>query len=172
MTNVQPHPARQEVSKLLGDCEIRRQRRSGPGGQHRNKVETGIYIRHLPTGIEANATEHRSQESNRKSAVERLRRKLAVAVRQPVDAQQMPSALWTSRLAKDKRIECSANHEDLAPLVAEAMDFLAAEAWDLRAAAHRLHCTSSQLLKLLRKHPAAMTALNAARTAIGLGALR
>ena len=53
-----------------------------------------------------------------------------------------------------------------------ALDFLGAASWDHSAAANRLNCTSSQLLKLLRKEPAAMISLNLSRKSIGLGALR
>ena len=76
------HPASLDIETLISDCEIRRQRRSGPGGQHRNKVETAIFIKHLPTGIEAGATERRSQEQNRLRAIGRLRLKLAVEHRE------------------------------------------------------------------------------------------
>ena len=51
-------------------------RSSGPGGQRKNKTETAIRLRHLPSGITVNATEHRSQAQNRKLAFERLRDRL------------------------------------------------------------------------------------------------
>lgn len=40
---------------------------SGPGGQHRNKTESCVIMRHLPTGIEAKAS-MKSQHQNKKTA--------------------------------------------------------------------------------------------------------
>ena len=51
-------------------------RSRGPGGQRKNKVETAVRLRHLPSDITVVATEHRSQAENRKLAFERLRERL------------------------------------------------------------------------------------------------
>lgn len=59
------------------DIKVEFFRAPGPGGQHRNTTDSGVRIRHLPTGIVVQATEHRSQLRNRETAMERLRQALA-----------------------------------------------------------------------------------------------
>ncbi|MDD2366390.1 MAG: peptide chain release factor-like protein [Desulfuromonadaceae bacterium] len=63
----------------IKDSEIKVEfyRASGPGGQHRNTTDSAVRIRHLPTGIVANASESRSQFQNREVAMERLKQALA-----------------------------------------------------------------------------------------------
>lgn len=48
----------------------------GPGGQHRNKTETGVRLHHAPSGVIVTATERRSRLANIEAAWERLREKL------------------------------------------------------------------------------------------------
>jgi ribosome-associated protein len=63
---------RETLAKL---CEIEPTRGSGPGGQHRNKVETGVRVSH-PSGIVVLSTSHRSQRQNLEEAYDRLIEKL------------------------------------------------------------------------------------------------
>jgi peptide chain release factor len=52
-------------------------RASGPGGQHVNRTESAIRVTHVASGIQAVASEERSQHSNRKQALARLSKKLS-----------------------------------------------------------------------------------------------
>ena len=54
------------------ECEITTMHCGGKGGQHVNKVETGVRILHKPTGIVVTCTEERSQVQNRNRAMKRL----------------------------------------------------------------------------------------------------
>ncbi len=59
------------------DCEITTMHCGGKGGQHINKVETGVRICHKPTGIVVTCTEERSQVQNKQKAMKRLQSILA-----------------------------------------------------------------------------------------------
>src|SRR2546425_10188777 len=90
---------------LLRDCREERYKASGPGGQHRNKVATAVRVRHHPSGVVVQAEESRSLEQNRRSAVRRLRRRIAVTVREVFDtdaqalAPEITAYLAQGRLA-------------------------------------------------------------------------
>lgn len=165
-----PHPAAMDEQALLQQCSMRRQRRSGPGGQHRNKVETAVVLTHEPTGVQAEATERRSQAENRKVAARRLRIRLAVEVRSDV-GDDNPSSLWQSRVAGG-RIAVNPNHTDFPAMLAEALDSLARADWDISQAAAGLRCTGSQLVKLIKLEPRAFTLLSQQREQRGLRPLR
>jgi ribosome-associated protein len=92
-------------SRLLAECREEFFVAGGPGGQHRNKTESGVRLAHDATGIVVTATERRSQLQNRSVALERLRKRLVVLARPPaVRRPTRPSrASAERRLASKKR---------------------------------------------------------------------
>ena len=165
------HPAALPSDELLKSCTLRRGRRRGPGGQHRNKVETAVTIVHTSSGISGEASERRSQEQNRQQAVLRLRVNLALGVRVSATADARRSELWKSRV-RSGRISVSAAHDDFPALLDEALDVLAARDFDVKAAAEALTVTSSQLVKFLKLEPRALEQVNRQRSEHGLAPLQ
>lgn len=166
-----PHPACLSDEELLKSCTLGRLRTGGPGGQHRNKVETAVLITHEPTGLKAFASERRSQIENKQVAIKRLRHTLAVEVRVGAPPGEIGSALWRSRV-KGGRISVNPEHRDYPALLAEALDVLASAGWDPKKAAQRLSVTATQLVRLVGDHPPALVKLNAERATRGGRPLR
>lgn len=165
------HPATLPDSDLLKQASLTRGRSSGPGGQHRNRVQTLVTLHHEPTGVEAHAGERRSPEENKRVAVFRLRLALAVEVRHAVPAGDARSDLWKSRVSEGQ-ISCNPSHRDFPSLLAEALDMIEACQLDTHKAAIRLECSHSQLVKFLKDHPPALEHMNKLRESRGLHALK
>lgn len=83
------------------DVEVEYFRASGPGGQHRNKTESGVRLTHVPTGIVVSATERRSRPQNYSVAWERLEK--AVAEKLRPKKKRVPTK--PTRASKKRRVD-------------------------------------------------------------------
>lgn len=72
-------PLREDAGFRLdeGDLDFRYTRGSGAGGQHRNKTESCVVVKHRPTGVEVRCCSERSQHQNKRTAMEVLAARLA-----------------------------------------------------------------------------------------------
>ena len=90
---------------LERDCDVEFFIASGPGGQHRNKVETGVRLIHRPTGIVVTATERRSQHANREAAFARMQARLEEFQRVETPRKPTrPTAASRKRRVNEKRV--------------------------------------------------------------------
>ncbi|MFH1016632.1 MAG: peptide chain release factor-like protein [Pseudomonadota bacterium] len=88
------------------DVAVERLKGSGPGGQRRNKRETGVRLTHGPTGIVVSATEERSQALNLLIARRRLEERLTKLFRKR--KKRIPTVV--SRAARARRLEGKRAH--------------------------------------------------------------
>lgn len=69
-------PAESEWRLPDAEIEVTTTKDGGPGGQHRNKTESAVVMKHLPTGITAKSA-MKSQHQNRRLAREMLEARVA-----------------------------------------------------------------------------------------------
>jgi peptide chain release factor-like protein len=160
---------------LIAQCEVDRYRASGPGGQHRNKTESAIRLRHRLTETTAIGEDSRSQSENKLHAVRRLRAAIALTVREPVPLDGFtPSprlaalvAGGTAPLGKQTRLT-----GEYWAAIGELLDLLVAGELEIGTTAHRLGITTGALSKLLLHDDQVARTVNDLRRAKGMRPLR
>ena len=94
---------------LLRECEVETFRSSGPGGQHVNKTESAVRLRHLPSGIVVASREVRSQYQNKSLCLQKLRKKVESLNHRP--ARRVPTRI--PRSAKNRTLEAKTRRSHL-----------------------------------------------------------
>lgn len=96
-----PPPYSLDREVLAKEVEVETFRASGPGGQHVNRTESALRLRHLPSGVVVIAQDSPSQFRNREIAFERLIERLRKLNHKP--KKRIPTK--PSRGAKERRLE-------------------------------------------------------------------
>ena len=160
---------------MIAQCEVDRYRASGPGGQHRNKTESAVRLRHKLTGVSAIGEDSRSQAENKMHAVRRLRSAIAIQVREPVILEGfVPSPRLAGFVAKGTAplgAKTRVTGEYWAAM-AELLDLLVAGDVEIAHTAQRLGISTGALSKLLLHDELVGRTVNDLRRAKNLRPLR
>jgi hypothetical protein len=153
---------------LLRACGQSRYQGSGPGGQKRNRVYSGIRLTHAPSGLAAEAVDSRASARNLDAALARLRLDLALSAIAPgsnVDVTLGPGG-------PAFRAGANPGHADYPLFALRALHLLNAHAGQLAPAAAALGCTASALTRFCKADKAVWAKAKAVREAYGLHPLK
>lgn len=147
------------LDELLSACTQKGFQGSGPGGQHRNKTNTGVQLNLREYNLEIKSCEGRSAHENRVHALHRMQMALALKVRETPPAMEIPFP------GSNGHIQTS---NALFPLfVAHVFDIMATKQGDTKAAAQAFNISPSALVKILRQDKSCAEKLQSQRQAGG-----
>lgn len=163
------HPRDQTDEQLLERCRWEAFRGSGPGGQKRNKTSSAVRVVHEPTEISATASESRSQSVNRRHAYERLRLRIVLEMRKPVDKEGFEPPEWLQQLkGACGRLEVSARNGQFLALAGLLLDCLVATQGSVSDAATLLGVATAQFVRALEVEEKVWIEANRIRSEYGL----
>ncbi len=174
--------------ELLRGCKQSRYQGSGPGGQKRNRVYSGIRLVHEASGISIEADARRESRRNLEDALHRLRLEFALSVAawpalpalpvlnkgpESADASSASRLEATSAfMAPGFRAHVSPGHADFPIFALRAIYFLDRHRGQASAAAQAMGCTASALARFLKADKALWTRAREIREANGLHPLK
>ena len=156
---------------LIAQCEVDRYRASGPGGQHRNKTESAVRLRHKLTGVTAIGEDSRSQAENKVHAVRRLRSSIALDVREPVRLDGFVPSARLAALVAGGTAPLGARTRltgEYWAAIGELLDLIVAGELEIGTTAKRLGITTGALSKLILHDDSVARAVNDLRRAKGM----
>ncbi len=160
---------------LIAQCEVDRYRASGPGGQHRNKTESAVRLRHKLSGVSAIGEDSRSQAENKMHAVRRLRSAIALEIREPIGLESFTASPRLASMVTAGTAPLGAKTRLTGTYwaaMAELIDLLVAGQLEIGTTAQRLGITTGALSKLLLHDEQVGRVVNDLRRAKGMRALR
>lgn len=145
--------------QLLAQCRYETFRGPGPGGQKKNKTSSAVRLTHIPSGIAVIAGESRSQQRNRQTAMNRLRHKIALSIREPIEEGESINS---------SSLEISRRSADYSAAIGRVLDVLNHAGWSVSDAANLLGVTTGRLVDFLQDDPKLWTEVNQQRQKLGL----
>lgn len=153
------------LNELLRACTLKGYQGSGPGGQHRNKTNTGVCLKLNPYNLEIKSSESRSASENKTHALHRMQMALALEVREeplPAEKLRFPGS--------QGRIQTS---NPLFPLfIAQVLDIVYANKGDTKPAAKAFDLSPTALTKILHLNKSVVERLRIMRESFGKPKLR
>jgi hypothetical protein len=159
--------------QFVRQCRVEAYVASGPGGQKRNRTYSAVRAVHLPTGIISIAEESRSQLENKRRALQRLKKTIAIVIRAQSPQQtgsQHPEAAELLQPANTSRINPKNPAYPL--LCAIILDSLLFAEGRISAAAASLKVSTGRLNSFLMRDRELLTAANRVRQHFALKPLK
>ena len=154
---------------LLSQCRKARFQGSGPGGQKRNRVYSGVRLTHPDSGLTAEAVDSRASLRNVYAALSRLRLNLALSATLPgCDPAEAAAQVGQPPF----RAGANAAHEDFPVFALRALHVLAWHGGQISPAAAALGCSASALTRFFKADKATWARAKGIREANGLHPLK
>ncbi len=161
-----------EDAALLSECLVDAYRASGPGGQKRNKTSSAVRLRHKPTGLIVISEESRSQHSNKRNALRRLRMAIAVELRPTDMAEIHNGGEFEPFVTPDARLRIAETNAAYALRLAQILDHVFIKNGSVNEVAQEIGVSASQVIRLLALDDGAFSQVNRMRESHGKPRLR
>ena len=153
------------LNDLLRACKVSGYQGGGPGGQFRNKTNSGVDLRLSEFNLAIKSCESRSASDNKVHALHRMRLAIALNVREaPKSASELkfPGSMG----------HIQPSNELYPQFIADVLDIVAATGGDTKEAARAFGLSPSALTKILHADKAVLAKIQQLRQSGGKPALR